>query len=218
MISINKEMQLSLKKIADAAADERDFSYTTRKILSIVLLSFSTFLALLPYTGTRFIFFKANFSIAPDFISGVVALFLILPLYARGILRWSSSIYGSLMFVLFLAVYASLAKLALLGKGDLPLYLLTASIVLSWLGMRAVAGFGWILTFSAAIISSLSTSAAMGLNGFLFIASAFLGLVMHSNLSPSRLIEELVAEYSKIGAASVSSVKHDVSAAREKLD
>lgn len=84
--------------------------------------------------------------------------------------------------------------------------------------MRAVAGFGWILTFSAAVLSALSTSSAMGMNGFLFIASAFLGLIMHSNLSLSRVFEEIAAEYSKMGASASSTIKHDLSKARESLD
>jgi hypothetical protein len=89
-----------------------------------------------------------------------------------------------------------LAKLALLGSGDIQFYLVTAAIVLSWLGMRAVAGIGWVLAFAAAVLSVLSTSAAMGLSGFLFIASALLGLLMHSNLGPSRVVQEIMAEYS----------------------
>ena len=209
---------MPIKKIISAVTDERGFTYTTKKFLSIAFLAYASFLTLQSYTGKILFFFKTDLSIAPDFVSGVIALFLILPLYARGILRWSASIYGTLMFLLFLSVYSSLAKLALLGKGDLPVYLLMASIVLSWLGMRAVAGFGWILTFSAAVLSALSTSSAMGTNGFLFIASAFLGLIMHSNLSPSRVFEEIAAEYSKMGSSASSSIKHDLSKARESLD
>jgi hypothetical protein len=207
---------LPLKKFADAATDEQSFTYRTQKLLSVLLLSFAVVLTLVSYSGTRFFFLTVNYSIAPDFVSAVVALCLILPLYARGILRWSPSTYGTLMFVLFLAVYASLAKLALLGNGDIQVYLVTAAIVLSWLGMRAVAGIGWLLAFAAAVISALSTSAAMGLSGFLFIASAFLGLLMHSNLSPSHLIQEIVAEYSRTASPMADVIKSDVDEAKKK--
>jgi hypothetical protein len=207
-----------IKSIIGAATDEREFSHTTVKALSILFLSVSAVLSLLSYTGKRFYVFDHDYSITPDFISGVVALCLIIPLYARGILRWSSSVYGVLMFFLFLMVYAALAKLALLGAGKIGIYLVTASILLSWLGMRAVAGFGWILAFAAAVISALATSEAMGLNGFLFIASAFLGLIMHSNLSPSRLVDEILNEYSRVGKGPASSVKADILRARKRLD
>lgn len=188
---------MAFRKLVSAATDERAFTYATQKVLSLVFLSIAVGLSLLSYTGKRFIFFTAEYSIAPDLISGVVALCLIVPLYARGILRWSSSIYGTLILVLFLAVYASLAKLALLGNGDIQVYLVIAAIVLSWLGMRAVAGIGWVLAFAAAVLSALSTSAAMGVSGFVFIASAFLGLLMHANLGPARLVEEILAEYTR---------------------
>jgi hypothetical protein len=197
---------LPFRKIVGAATDERSFTYATQKLLSIMFLGVAVGVSLISYSGKRFIFLTADYSISPDFISGVIAMCLIIPLYARGILRWSSSIYGTLMFVLFLAVYASLAKLALLGKGDIQLYLITASIVLSWLGMRAVAGIGWVLAFAAAVMSALSTSAAMGLNGFLFISCTFLGLIMHSNLGPARLVEEIMAEYSRATRDSAGAV------------
>jgi hypothetical protein len=209
---------LPFRKIVGAATDERSFTYATQKLLSILFLGVAVGVSLISYSGKRFIFLTADYSISPDFISGVIALCLIVPLYARGILRWSSSIYGTLMFVLFLAVYASLAKLALLGKGDVQLYLITASIVLSWLGMRAVAGIGWVLAFAAAVMSALSTSAAMGLNGFLFITSAFLGLIMHSNLGPARLVEEIVSEYTKAGRVSAGKVVSEVIQTKKILE
>ncbi len=198
------ERILALKKIVSVATNEQEFSHSTKKILSILLLSLSAFLSLLSYSGRHLIFFTADYSISPDFISGVIALSLIVPLYARGILRWSSSIYGSLMFFLFLMVYGALAKLALLGGNEIAVYLVAGSVALSWLGMRAVAGFGWALAFAAAVLSAISTSGAMGLNGFLFIASAFLGLIMHSNLSPSRLVEEITVEYSRMGRGAMT--------------
>jgi hypothetical protein len=204
--------------IARAATDEEEFSYSTRKVLSILLLGFAVVLSLMSYSGKRFIFFNASYSISPDLISGVLALFLVIPLYARGILRWSSSVYGTLMFVMFLSVYASLAKLALLGKGDIQIYLITAAIVLSWLGMRTVAGIGWVLAFVAAVLSALTTSAAMGINGFLFITSAFLGLLMHSNLSPASAIEEIKDEYAKAGSMIGGHIRADVDEVKKKLD
>ncbi len=209
---------MALKKIISVATDEREFSHSTKKILSILLLSFAAFLSLLSYSGRHLIFFTSDYSISPDFISGVIALSLIVPLYARGILRWSSSIYGSLMFFLFLMVYAALAKLALLGGNEIAIYLVTGSVALSWLGMRAVAGFGWALAFAAAVLSALSTSGAMGLNGFLFIASTFLGLVLHSNLSPSRLVEEIVVEYSRIGRGAMTLDEPSHSRTAQRLD
>lgn len=187
---------MSLKKIASAATEEHTFTNTTQKVLSLLFLSFSVGLSLLSYTGKRLVAFEADYSISPDFISGVVALSLILPLYARGILRWSASTYGMMIVVLFLAVYASLAQAALVGNGNIQIHLVMAAIVLSWLGMRAVASINVVLAFAAVVLSALSTSAAMGLSGFMFIASAFLGLLVYSNLGPNRVVQEIMAECS----------------------
>lgn len=206
---------MPFKKLISAATDERAFTYGTQKVLSLLFLGLAVGLSHLSYTGTRFIFFTAEYSIAPDLISGVVAFCLIVPLYARGILRWSASIYGTLIFLLFLAVYASLAKLALLGNGNIQIYLVTAAIVLSWLGMRAVAGIGWVLAFAAAVLSALSTSAAMGLSGFVFIASGFLGLLMHSNLGPAHVVEEIMAEYTRVTRPKAADLRSDVAEAKK---
>jgi hypothetical protein len=121
------------------------------------------------------------------------------------------------MFFLFVTAYAALAKLALIGGGKVSVYLIIASIVLSWLGMRAVAGFGWILAFAAAVLSALSISDAMGFNGFLFVFTVFFGLIMHSNLSPSRLIDEISAEYSSLGKSSSEKVKAGIDLTRERI-
>lgn len=209
---------MPFKKLAIAATDERAFTYGTQKVLSLVFLGLAVGLSLLSYTGKRFIFFTAEYSIAPDLLSGVVALCLIVPLYARGILRWSSSIYGTLIFVLFLAVYASLAKLALLGNGNIQIYLVVAAIVLSWFGLRGVAGIGWLLAFAAGVLSALSTSAAMGLSGFVFIASAFLGLLMHSNLGPAHVIEEILAEYTRVARPKAADPRTDVAEAKKLFE
>jgi hypothetical protein len=83
--------------------------------------------------------------------------------------------------------------------------------------MRAVAGIGWVLAFAAAVVSALSTSAAMGMSGFLFIASAFLGLLMHSNLGPARVVEEIVAEYSRAARFTVDRAASDVAEVKKSL-
>jgi hypothetical protein len=100
------------------------------------------------------------------------------------------------MFFLFLMVYGALAKLALLGGNEIAVYLVAGSIALSWLGMKLN---GRALALQA-VLSAISTSGAMGLNGFLFIASAFWA----HKPEPIRLVEEITIEYSRMGG------RHDV--------
>ena len=57
----------------------------------------------------------------------------------------------------------------------------------------------------------------MGVSGFLFIASAFLGLLMHSNLGPARVIEEIMAEYSRVARPTADLVASDVAEAKKSM-
>lgn len=185
------------KSILNDLTSEAEFSGGAKKVLSLCFLAFAAALSFLSYTGTTLYFWPRTVSIQPELMSGAFAPALITPLYARGILRWSASIYGIVSFVLFLSIFSSIINLALEGAGKLPLYLISAAIGLSWLGMRPIASVVWVLVFVAAVHSAITISNAMGFTGFIFIASAFLGLVLHSNTSPAGVFNQVLGEYSK---------------------
>ncbi|MDA7448739.1 hypothetical protein N8785_01405 [Planktomarina temperata] len=147
-------------------------------------------------------------------MSATIALALIIPLYGRGILKWSPSIHGLIMFVLLLAVFSSISKLAYAGGDDVSLYLIAIAVALSWLGVRAVAGIVWVLVFLASVYSATTISAGMGITGFVFILTSFLGLLMHTNLSPAGIVSEMAAEYS--GFTKI--VSEDIVKTREKFN
>ncbi len=69
--------------------------------------------------------------------------------------------------------------------------LLTAAVLLSWLGIREIAGGCWILTFGAAIYSAIINNLVMGV----YVLSGFLGILLHSGLNPGELIQGLKNEY-----------------------
>ncbi|WP_100637721.1 hypothetical protein [Marinomonas sp. ef1] len=70
-------------------------------------------------------------------------------------------------------------------------------MLLSWLGMSAVAGFSWVFVFFAVIFNLIQRDVEMGILGFVYICSGFLGLILHSGLNPGHLFEELKSEFSK---------------------
>ena len=142
---------------------------------------------------------------------------MLLPLYMRGILVWRKSIYKLIVFVLLLSVFASLANIALHKSGSFTLQLLTAAVALSWLGMRSIAGLGWVLVFIAAAYNLMTVSEAMGFLGFIFIISAFLGLVFHADLAPEKLISEMLNEYRVNTAPIADSISSDVHAASDAV-
>ncbi|WP_074965941.1 hypothetical protein [Paracoccus aminovorans] len=139
--------------------------------MSIIFLIVAACLCYIEYKVQGF-FRTKTISIKPDFLSGTAAIAMLLPLYARGILKWSKSIYGLIMLVLLWTVYSSIIQMALNGKSNIPEYMIASATLLSWLGIRGVAGFAWVIAFSACILSLITSNAAMGGLGFLFLVTA----------------------------------------------
>ena len=203
-----------LRNALDSITNEKEFSGQSKKILSVIFLLVSFLLSFQSIAGTRLFFFPKDISISPDLLSATIALALIIPLYGRGILKWSPSIHGLIMFVLLLAVFSSISKLAYAGGDDVSLYLIAIAVALSWLGVRAISGMVWVLVFLASVYSATTISAGMGITGFVFILTSFLGLLMHTNLSPAGIVSEMAAEYSGF----TKTVSEDIVKTREKFN
>ena len=200
-------------KVKEFLINDEPLTSSTKKLLSIALLIVAVVFSLKTYYGTTLFIFTTEVRIAPDLMSGVIAICMLLPLYARGILVWRKTIYKLIVFLLLLSVFASITKVATHQSGALTSYLIGAAVILSWLGLRSVAGFGWILVFAAAVINAVSASEAMGVYGFIFIVTAFLGLVFHADLAPNKLVTEILKEYRQQTDKVTNKVKEDIAAA-----
>ena len=200
-----------LNKIRNMIANDNEIGSEWLRVLSLFFLLLSGSMSFLTYTHTG-IFWDSQFSFEPGFISTILAVFLISPLYLRGLLKWNKSIYTLLSFVLILLVFGSFIELAMGGnKNPIIVVLLSISIVLSWLGMRAIAGVGWILTLAAGIYSAIINDMAMGFYGFIYIGSGFLGLILHSGLNPGKLVLGLKEEFSSnkmVVANNIKAIHH----------
>lgn len=176
-----------------------EFKEKTNRVLSIVFLFVAFSLTLFTYpseTRIFFIFERPPTNISPGFLSACFSLFLVAPLYARGILTWSRSIYGLLNFVLFLAIFASVAQIALgNNQSDLTKYLLGSAIIISWVGIRAIASTAWILAIAAALLNIVNANVNLGVWGFVFVCALTLGLLLHARLSPAHLMHNIVNEF-----------------------
>jgi hypothetical protein len=151
----------------------------------------------------------------PGVNEALVALALISPLYLRGILKWRASVYSITSFLLISFVVAMLLAIAMkVGPGQTSYVLpaLATAVGLSWLGMRSVAGLGWIIVLGAGVYSLHSSSIIMETAGFAFIVSAFLGLVLHSDLNPGELWHGMMLEYSPGMRQALESSRGDVQA------
>lgn len=186
-------------KLVSHATSEVEFQAHTTKLISLLFLSIAFVITLLQYPASSnflLIIPRNDTIIRPDFISSCFSLLLVVPLYARGFLKWSISIYGILNFILFLSIFASLTQIALGGgQHDMTKYLLAAAVLISWAGIRAFASAAWILAVAAAIFNIVNANINLGFLGFIFVCSFVLGLTLHARLSPSNILSGLIAEY-----------------------
>lgn len=187
-----------MQKVLNNIVDDTPMSSKTQKALSIVFLIISVSMAFMTYSKEG-MFFDTKLEIFPGFISTLVAIVLIAPLYARNILKWNKSLYTLISLILFLLLFGSLVELAMGGNGlnsQVVQYLLLSAVILSWLGMKAIAGGSWLLLFPAIAISIIHNNTAMGFYGFIYVASGFIGILLHSELNPANLVKGLKEEFS----------------------
>ena len=204
-----------LEGLKKALASDNELDNETLRLLSLLFLLASGVMSFFNYTHTGVfagIFFDSSLTFQPNLISTILAICLISPLYLRGILKWSKSIYSLLSLVLILLVFASFTELALGGNGksSIVISLLVAAVILSWLGVKAVAGASWGLALAAAIYSAIESNLAMGFAGFIYIGSGFIGLVLHSGVNPGELFEGIRSEYSGSAASVISDISDTV--------
>lgn len=203
-----------MKTIFNFISNDKEMSKNTQKVLSIIFLLIACSMAMFEYTEINNYWFDSTLEIRPDIISTFIAIFLIAPLYMRNILKWNRSIYTLITLFLFVLLFSSLIELALGGgefKGGVVQYLVIASLLLSWLGMKAIAGISWVLLIFAVVYAQMQNSIAMGFYGFLYLTTGFISLVLHSELSPGNLVNGIKEEFS-ISDNKLNEVKNSINA------
>ena len=186
-----------MAKLISGITDNTPMSGTAQRALSIVFLIISVSMAFMTYSREG-MFFDSKLEIFPSFISTLIAIILIAPLYARNILKWNKSFYTLISLILFLLLFGSLVELAMGGNGlnsQVIQYLLLTAVILSWLGMKAITGGSWLLLFPAIAISIVNNNTAMGFYGFIYVASGFIGILLHSELNPANLVKGFKEEF-----------------------
>lgn len=174
-----------------------------RRMFALACLGFAVVIACLSYrTGAWLGPDEVNFR--PNLVSGLFALFLITPLYVRNIVPWTGiNAYSVLSLVLNWAIVGSAANMALEGSslfrllgGEMPMsFLLVLAIAFGWLGMRPVAVLAWAAFLLLGTINLAFASNTMGLWGFVFLVSSFLGVLLQADLKPAQLRSGLQVEF-----------------------
>jgi hypothetical protein len=195
------------------------FENIPARAMSFALLVFALVCAWLPHKRSYYWLWEGWVSFTPDFLSGVLALAIITPLYARRIVPYPGHSVNSVLFlVVNLALTATFIQI-ILGKGTLAgtvpaLTVISCAIVLSWLGMRTVAGLAWLALLVFGVINAVLTNDAWGLPGFGFVVSGFAGILLQTQLNPRELIAELAGEYASNGEADALRIEDGTSRTR----
>lgn len=200
-----------LNKIKQVMSDDNQLDNASIRFLSLIFLSIAGVMSFFEYTHIGWIW-DTHVTFTPNFLSSILGILLIAPLYMRGILKWNKSIYTITSFILILMVFASFIELALGGNGksSITIALVGAALVLSWLGIRAAAGIAWILVLAAAVLSAIANNLAMGFWGFVYVGSGTLGLVLHSGLNPGELMYALKIEYAGGAEKALENAKENI--------
>lgn len=208
-----------LAKIKDLVSDDNELDGGTLRLLSLIFLSICGGMAFFEYVKIIDWWFDAKLTFKPGLISTIIAIALISPLYVRGILKWNKSVYTILSLMLILLVFASFVELALGGneKNNIIYALIGSAVVLSWLGMKAIAGISWALALFAAIYSAIINNIAMGFYGYVYISSGFIGLILHSGLNPGGFYQGIKEEFSSSASGIGDTVKNDINVTTQKI-
>jgi hypothetical protein len=200
-------MARGILKIVD---DDSQLGQRTSRRLSLLCLAVAAGMSLLTYTHEGR-FWDSEVTFRPGLLSGIAALALVAPLYARRILTWNRSAYSIVSFLLVLAFFASLVQMALGGnsKSAFIMPLLAVAVAMSWLGLREVAGASWLVVLIAGAWAAVITDLALGYAGFVYLACGVVGLSLHAGLNPGQLILGALQEYKGESRGDVSRIANE---------
>ncbi|MCR5124065.1 MAG: hypothetical protein K6B43_02615 [Treponema sp.] len=182
-----------VEKIVKETKSNKRFRYL---VLSCIFMLIPVFLSFFTYHRESFLgLWTDNVNIHPNLVSTTFSVLLYSALILRGIVQinFKSKKHLVLIFetlltclnILFIASFTSIFvntspifKLINVGlfKAINPTSMLIAGVLLSWLGMKSIAGYVWIIMFFVSITQITKVSEAMGFVGAIYILSAFLSI------------------------------------------
>ncbi|MCE8533086.1 hypothetical protein KBY24_06795 [Ruegeria pomeroyi] len=191
-----KKLFRNLRTLEEFLIGDYSLGHEKRRLFALTCLVFAVVIAFVSYQKDTW-FGTTTRNFRPDLVSGLFALFLIAPLYVRNIVPWTGlNAYSILSLILNWAIVGSAANMALEGSsvmkllgGEFPMtFLLALAVAFGWLGMRPVAMLSWAAFLLLGTINLSAASNTMGLWGFVFLVSSFLGVLLQADLSPRHLL------------------------------
>ena len=108
------------ENIVTAVTSEKEFSPLWRKLIALIALLISASCTFVTFSRPGWLWGEIEFSATPGIIETIIAIVLVSPLYFRGILKWSISIYGLISITLIIHVFASFIRIAEGGTNASP--------------------------------------------------------------------------------------------------
>jgi hypothetical protein len=183
----------------------------------LVFMIIPIILSLLEYRGVVNKSYFFNFvnttkqisaNIRPDFIPMLGAVLLMGSIYVRKLTPDNFTIPSKLVFFMVNTwFFASFIKAFFSSKPwNIPLIdissnsFLVMTIMFSWIGMRSIAGFSWILVILGALSSITDVNNAMGVWGAVYILCAFISLILQGNYESfvSQIKQDLIGSGKRI--------------------
>lgn len=155
--------------------------------------------------------------VAPNIIHCFAGIMLCAPLYVRNFIVFER-ITPYRMICFFLNIYTfSLIMVFVLGQNysisnKFTTIFLFGAILLSWLGIRSIAGFVWILFFVFGILNSLVSAAQLGFFGTLFLLFGMASIFFQANATPKLLFAFFKEEFRGFDQTYGKEVKGSVNA------
>ena len=168
---------------------------TKNLIVSFILLAFPVFLSLITWRNGI-----TAVKISPDFLSTIYAVFI----YGAYFFRFKSNhsyesgikigfgMMDGISAVLLIALFSSFVQI-FLAEITVPFisvkvntqYLLIVSIILMYGGMKRISALSFVIIMLVAMIKIATLNTAMGLWGFVYVITSFLGLLIFMMAEPS---------------------------------
>lgn len=214
-------------KVADAIISEKEISHSWKKWFGLLCSILAIVFGCLWYVPTGWDKFftimnwpwggpsgHLNF-VFPGFLNSLWGLCLCFPLYLRGFIPSKGlSFFFYLSFTLNFLLLSVIAQL-LFGANDTFVHntmstAFLAGLALSWIGMRSIAGFGWLIVFILAIINLISADNHLKNFGFFFILFTFSSLLFQSEFSPKNLFGNILSDFRGLKDSKLDFVKESM--------
>lgn len=160
------------------------------KIISAILISCALIVGVQEYTYTeKFLWVwdvEKSVNLTPMFISTLIGFCLVIPVFLRcnADILHDTSLINIILLILDVQLTATFINVLVTPENFIPgidisgYTILLMGIILSWLGIRPIAGYIWILLIVLSLFRIIKVDHAMGYYGSIYITLCVIALLL----------------------------------------